>query len=574
MLDSVPSPFQAVLWPLVGAAVVLTLGRFLPTWLRRLLTTIAALASLATLWSLRDGTFEQVELYWTPLNFFRMSPSLLPSGLALLVGLTLAGVTAACLLGIRDSTGQRSTWHALFLVCLAGSLILLMATNLLTLTLGSALIDLALIAMALSSENRAARVVWRFVVPGAGSTLVLFLATLQMDIQVGNASLLVQNTPAETLILLSVAGVLRLLVFPIHPRGLQTPANLATLLLPVGIGIYLLTRVQTIVPILENQSWLLILGGIALLTGGFLARLGRGRTSDRQSEVHDAAGPDLLGIAIHQTGFALSFVVLVASPVPWPLLSLTLALATLAILWDTSFEPATSSSNEWGRWLTQRLEPLRERAGNSPARWRNGGLVRYATALAPAIALASLAGAPFTAGAVGRWSFYAKLLRDGEATLLIVTLIADTVLVSGLWIALGVNLRHSTQRRIPPSAFISMLLLAVTLIVLGVASNAVLANVGLQRLAPAKVSVWGLGFIYLVPWLVGGWLARIGTGWQTYSDLGRRILGLDWLYSSANWVGQRLLSAVGWFGQIGEGEGWWGWTLIILALGAILLILR
>jgi hypothetical protein len=38
------------------------------------------------------------------------------------------------------------------------------------------------------------------------------------------------------------------------------------------------------------------------------------------------------------------------------------------------------------------------------------------------------------------------------------------------------------------------------------------------------------------------------------------------------WVGKRLEGLVFWLGQVGEGGGWWGWALIILALGAIFLL--
>ena len=85
------------------------------------------------------------------------------------------------------------------------------------------------------------------------------------------------------------------------------------------------------------------------------------------------------------------------------------------------------------------------------------------------------------------------------------------------------------------------------------------------------VSPWGMGLLYFLPWLVGIWLASLATRWRRVTPLVQSILGLDWLYRAAGRVG-RYVGAVGyWLGQVGEGEGWWGWALIILALGAIFL---
>jgi hypothetical protein len=39
-------------------------------------------------------------------------------------------------------------------------------------------------------------------------------------------------------------------------------------------------------------------------------------------------------------------------------------------------------------------------------------------------------------------------------------------------------------------------------------------------------------------------------------------------------LGRYLVDAVYWLSRVGEGEAWWGWALIILALGVILFTMQ
>ena len=55
MLDSVPIPFQAILWPLAGGGLLLALHRLLPDWVRRLAAMAAALASARGIAAFRQG---------------------------------------------------------------------------------------------------------------------------------------------------------------------------------------------------------------------------------------------------------------------------------------------------------------------------------------------------------------------------------------------------------------------------------------------------------------------------------------------------------------------------------------
>jgi NADH:ubiquinone oxidoreductase subunit 2 (subunit N) len=573
MLESVPIPLQTVLWPLLGTAVIVALRRFLPNWLRRVVALAAALASLSALWSLRAGPADPVTIFWEPLTFFRTSPGLSPTGPALFAGVILAGTTAALVLGIRGTEPQTTVWHGLVLAALAGCLITVMGANLLTLVLGSGLLDLALVAMALSGGDGPARVTWRMVVPGVASTLLLLASAVQMDAEIGTTSLAARNFPADILILMGAAGLMRLLIFPLHPRGLNHPEGGATLLLPMGLGIYLLARAQAIGPVLADQPWMLALGGTALVAGGVMAwasSVGSGGMAGSWS-----------GIAVHQAGLALAYVLLLGATVPWPWLGLALALGVLAVWWDSVDEGETAARPEWLAQLAARLQPVRERVMAAVAtptarlrRWRDSALVRHAVAILPSLALISLAGIPLSVGALARWPLYAILLRDGPAGLLVVAFVADTFLTAGLWAMLGQVWRTAGSHKFRPGAILAMLALTLFLFRIGMAPSRLTDVLGLAPVQVSGVSMWGLGLILVLPWLLGAWLARLRDRLGRPLEWAQRFVRLEWLYGAVGEVGRRLVDAVYWLGMVGEGEGWWGWALIILALGAVFLTIR
>lgn len=582
MLDSIPGPFQAILWPLLGAALVLALGRLLPYWARRLLVVLSALASLAILWSLRDTVSGRAEIFWEPLNLFRMSPVLAPDGLSLAAGITMAAVTAAALLGIREAQQQRSTWHGMMLAALAGCLGMTLAGSLLALALGSALLDLSLLFFALSSHDDSetnGRMPLAAVVPGILSTLVLLLGTMQMDAQAGHGSLLSRSFSEGALVLLGVAAVLRALVYPFHPRALSRPESAITLLLPVGAGLYLVARLQSLDPVLSAQPWLMAIAALALLAGGLLAW---SRGSALAGNAHPRAGLGGLWIAslVQQTGYALVFLLLLAGVVPWPLISLMLALGALIIWGAGAEETGETARSRFPMWLSRQMEPWQARAKSYVAealpwlsRWRGSRLGRFMAVLLPVVAVASLIGAPLTAGARGRWPFYAALLHRGDWTLL-VALAADTMLIAGLSVVVAIALKQAGERRQRPLPLLASGALVLALVVLGLAPGILAEGLDLTTARPVRVSAWGLGLLYVLPWLLGVWLARMRETLSRYLDRIEAAVNLNWLYRVAGWAGQRLVGAVHWLGRVGEGEGWWGWALVVLTLGILLLAAR
>jgi hypothetical protein len=402
-------------------------------------------------------------------------------------------------------------------------------------------------------------------IPGVSSTLLIFLSALHMSSQVGTTSLLARGLPTEILLLMGLAAMLRLTIFPLHPRGLNTPESAVTQILSIGAGVYLLIRPQVIAPILSDHPWLLVLGSAAMLAGGIQAWIGNRWSS----------------FANYQKGFVLVSVILLEGSMPWPFICLVLALASLGIWWDGMLEREPSPRPRWMEVIAENLGAwwVRARARvrmSIPAleRWRGRLWSQQRTALLPAIALASLAGFPLTVGALGRWPVYATLLERGNAAVLLAILMADTFLAAGLWAALRLAWKQASEHRLSSAASLSMVVLGVSLIVLGIAPGSLIGALDLDPVSVPEVSVWGLGLVYVLPWLLGSWLAYTGSQLERYFEYIKQIVSLNWLYRITDWIGQRLAGAIFWLGRVGEGEGWWGWALIILALGAMFLTTR
>jgi len=598
MLDSVPVPLQAVFWPLLGAAIILAANRLLPQWLGCLIASAAAVASFAVLWSLRNLETTRLEFTWEPLGLFRTSPALYPDGLALFGGLALTTITAALVLGIRSPGAHKATRHGLLLVVLAGGLITTMGTNLPTLAIGSALIDLALITMAVTRESPGSRSdgpILGMIATGALSTLILAFSGFHLSAQVGTTSLLAPDLPAEVFLMVAVAGMLRLRIYPLHPRRTNTAMDAATALLLTGVGIQLIARSQAIEPILEGQPWTLALGSVALLAGGLLAWAAVPSLKLRVSEPVDSlpAPPETagergetiphhwLGILVNQAGVALVFLYLLGPAVPWPLLSLTLALGILVIWSDASPKGNVGPHPRWFEQAAQQVQAgwvqVRSRlAERIPAleHWEGSRFHGKSAILLPAIALASLAGLPLTVGAIARWSLYGAVLKDGHGTLLLALLVADTFLAAALGIALVATWPQIQERRPRALSLVAMLALAFVMFVAGIAPGGLYESLGLDPIRPSGVSIWGLGLVYVLPWALSIPLARARTHLTGYLPLVWKIVNLDWFYRAASWLGRRVSGAVYWLGLVGEGDGWLGWALIIMALGAVLLAAR
>jgi hypothetical protein len=370
---------------------------------------------------------------------------------------------------------------------------------------------------------------------------------------------------------LGIAALLRLSPFPLHPRGLRGPQHAVSLLLPTGAGIYLLARVQTLALGLWSPYWVLLLGFIALLAGGGLVWSGA-LAASRQDGAPNLAG-FWSGVLVHQLGYVLLFGTLLGRVTPWPLVSLPLTLGALAIWWQVVVEPAddlppSRLGRLWRQLEPRRAELRRRAAARFPVvdRWSGRRVLAWLMPLMPLILLASLAGAPLTAGALVRWPVYATLLRRASGGLLLL-LAADTFFVAGLGTALRTGLLRAEGRRRSPASLLAVAGLTVSLIILAIWPG----SLDLRPTRASGVSLWGLGLVFVLPWLVGAWLVRLRARLVEYAGMAQLVIELGWLYRALGWVGERVVGFFSWLGQVGEGAGWWGWALIILALGAIFL---
>jgi hypothetical protein len=119
-----------------------------------------------------------------------------------------------------------------------------------------------------------------------------------------------------------------------------------------------------------------------------------------------------------------------------------------------------------------------------------------------------------------------------------------------------------------------MLALAIPLGIWGIAPGVLSDDLGLRTAESSGVSAWGLGLVYALPWLLGAWLGRVRHSLEHFAVRVHDAVNLDWLYRTAGWASDRLVGVVRWLGLVGEGDGWWGWVLIVLALGVFLLAVQ
>jgi len=606
MLSSIPAAVQAIVWPLAGATLVVALNRLLPNWLCRLLALAASIASLVALFSLNGQASGAVQGTWEPFTFLRTSPALQPTPLGLVTGMVLAAWSAVAALGIRGSQHPKATWYGLNLAILAGGVLMALAGNLLTMALGSALLDVALLVVAVSAVGGAGqgqRVSFRICVPGLISTGLLLLAALRTDIDSGTLSLFALVFSPQVLTLLAAAGLFRLAVFPLHPRGLSAPEHAASLILSMGGGFFLLACAQTLGGSPAGTLWFLAIGAIALVAGGWLAWSADGLGSEA------GRWPAMWGaLAIQQAGAAILFVFLFPGAAPWPLVGLVVSVGLLVLWWDASRLEAPGPASAWIEWVRRSWALFSEqrralairlsskRAGSVPgdglpdapepgpltkpsrlkegrSRLQGSWLARRGATLLPALALGSLAGVPLTVGAVIRWHLYGVLLAGAHPLLLAALWASDAFLAGGLILA-GRGIRGQADGRARWSALVGMVILAAFSILLWLAPRFLSSDVVLPALPRAGVSAWGIGILFVLPWLVGAWLAKIAESVTGALRRLRRVASLERAAGPAQWLGQGLLTAVYWLGSVGEGDGWWGWALIVLALGALYLVAR
>jgi hypothetical protein len=154
---------------------------------------------------------------------------------------------------------------------------------------------------------------------------------------------------------------------------------------------------------------------------------------------------------------------------------------------------------------------------------------------------------------------------------LLLILAADTFMAAGLWLVLRA-IWAQPERPVPGVvSLLTMCALVAMIVVWGIAPGVLVGNLDLKNAGTNGVSVWGLGLLYVLPWLLGAWLVRLKRLPKRHLDRLERFVNLDWFYMTAGRAVDGFVGAVHWLGRVGEGDGWWGWVLVVLAVGFMLL---
>jgi hypothetical protein len=75
--------------------------------------------------------------------------------------------------------------------------------------------------------------------------------------------------------------------------------------------------------------------------------------------------------------------------------------------------------------------------------------------------------------------------------------------------------------------------------------------------------------LFVMSWLLGAWMSRGVRPVTALLDRMQRLMSPRRIYTILGWVGQRLITAIYWLASVGEGDGWLGWALIVLALAGL-----
>lgn len=502
----------------------------------------AGLSLLATLaLGLRLPSSGTISL-WRPQELFPDHPRLLADRISWQFALGLLLMTTAVLVtGLARQGGRRLWIRASILLISLASLGAVFAENLLALAVMWAALDIVYFLALLSHLPRAEaslnRAVVSLSVNSAGTGLVL--AASLMIRHAGQSSVLTSPLSAPAAVLLLLASLLRLGLFPprlglpdeaVSRKGLSAVLRLG----PAAAALTTMSRAASMGFPEAAQPWLMAAGLGAAFFGGFQLWMAEEPGAEIASFVWSTSGLAVMAGAVGGSAAADG----------------VLAFGLLCVLSGAVL--FLRSGNEAGR-----------RAGSA----------------LPMLAALALAGAPLTIGLSANAILYRGLAVHRAWPILPLVVVAQSMLVSGgLRLALGTADPSAAPDRISRRAHSLGLTLPVLMVVLGgVFPNALASLKGggsAVRLGLSAPTYWGLGGFALSA-LLGAALwrfeidvqARASSAWQSFASLAR----LTWLYRSLwaiyGWAGRTLLAVAG----VLEGEGAALWTLVGALLVWILL---
>ena len=558
------SPFLPAVALVAGAAMTWLARRFLPShWpmvslIHRALPVVSALGAILAIWSLRQPV--------SPSRFLLIFPPTLGLDLSLRVqldewgrlfglsllwpALTVAGLG---LFGSSSDAGDAAdppAWSQ-WLSLLAVAHLTLAAADWLTLAAALVLFDLVYLATAAPQSERGRS----FLANGLSGLTVLTAAFMLSS---GHHSLALgggEPLPPTVALLITVAALVRLAPYPLHfwlpdPQEVALPAwRWPVRLSSSVVGLYLVTRIT---PLLAGAHLALIAGTVGCLVATLLA------WHSAQHEPRQAVP----FIGLYQTNVALLCWAVLGEPLVGFWMSLTLTMGMMALAMHRA-------------WIDSRE--------SKPLVWWS--------AVPGGLAAAALAGLPLTVGLFARQPLYRVLLGDRQVLWLALLLAAEGALAATLlrvWggFHTGDFTRQRTGERLPWSAWGTMALLAVPLLLLGcrpslvawlagfpAAGDGFLAFPKLSQVAQGGISLWAT---LLLPLVVGYGIYCSEIPWP--GDVANAaaqlasVLRLGWLHRAAARLLDQARRALWSVGAVLHGEGYLAWVVFSLLLIFLLVL--
>jgi len=552
MFESDLTPLAPVLILVLGAAITKIAARLTSSRERDALALLmAGGAFVSTLLLAYQPASHVVISPWHSLTLFGSQLVYTTEGLAAPFALLTSLVCLAVAISLSrwrkesDDSGKGPLYPAVFSVSAAG-LSFVYSANLITLCLSWAFLDLSLLFLVVGQKRYQAA-------SGAGGRALIMSSLTGLGLVVAAFFLDGHGlSPALVPSLLLLAALVRLSFYPMHfwmlaDADMEPPANILLQTISIATGLSLLARLQEFSPQgLPYQSQLVIISSLAMLA----TALSAWAEQDRRQAISC--------IAINQVALAVLSVAVVGpqaeSSLLWSAISLALCLSLLN-LWQPE------KVGRYGLWL----------------------------GVPTGLAIASLMGLPFTMGFVGRTALYRSLFALGQPYLWGLSVVADAVLFAALF-RIGADLSQFPILKSPFSILHSQLslwvprlagviILAAPLVLLGIhppLASFLYADMDLPAVAEligrADIALWT---VLLLP-LVGGYLLHRGQRatlersaafWKGFAAL----LGLDWLHRWLWKVGWGIGAVLRGLALVTEGEGYLGWTLLLVVIAFLLL---
>lgn len=530
--------FQTPLGPALilslGALAFLLLPLQVPPWLRRLLATFAAILAMLLVWRLwpRIGEPSVGWLWQPPIASGRQIGWAVDGWSWLASMLLLIGTTVALLLEEAEGYHRRAVYSAtLFLA--AACLGFVFAANLLTLLFMWFLTDLAL-ALRTQPVSRPGAFVRAWGISSFGVWLLL-AALVAVSPFTSQPIPLVGPLPPLSRTLLTLAAFLRIGIYPLHlwrdPAAADEPGPfIALFLLVPTTGLWLLGRVVGLGGWSPIGLWPTL--GVLALLGSALAAWAEGNEDRSRGWILvNRASLVLLVVAFHPSPAQVG--------IAWTLVNLALGGAALVV--------GHAAGEGWG--------------------WR----------FPIVVGAAALWGLPLTTGFPMRLALAGLTPPQGTWYLWLVLLLAETLLAAALWRTLAVRQRVSRTLHSATLArlLFAALLTAPAILALGIMPPLLGRIISLPSvstdlsplLTVLRETTLPLWINLTVPLLLGLLLAVERDaifaelrGWQTAIIA---TAGLEWLYRGVRRSGAWLAAGLRGGSALFEGEGYFGWLVVI-----------